>query len=53
MITLLVIAALLAVLFGGYSYTGVRRADYGYWGWSPLGLIVLVAIVLWATGYLH
>ncbi len=51
MITLLIVVALLCLLFGGWSY-GYRRDDYGYLGWSPLGLILLVALILWATGRL-
>ena len=49
LLTLLVVLLVIAVLFGGY---GTRR-DWGYYGWSPTGLIVLILLVLLLTGNLH
>ena len=48
---LLIILLILAVLFlaGGYSY----RSTYGTWGYSPVLLIVVIALILWALGYLR
>ena len=40
LLTLLVVLLIIAVLFGGY---GTRR-DWGYYGWSPTGLIVLIRL---------
>jgi hypothetical protein len=49
LLTLLIVLLVIAVLFGGY---GTRR-DWGYYGWSPTGLIVLILLVLLLTGNLH
>lgn len=47
--TLLIILLVVAVLFGGYG----SSRNWGYYGWSPVGLIVLVLLVLLLTGNLH
>jgi hypothetical protein len=44
----LIVVLLLAVGGGGWAHS-----RYGYVGWSPLGLILLVLVVLWFTGNLH
>jgi uncharacterized protein DUF3309 len=49
LLTILVVLLILAVLFGGY---GTRR-DWGYYGWSPTGIIVIILLVLLLTGNLH
>lgn len=49
LLTLLVILLVIAVLFGGY---GTRR-NWGYYGWSPTGVIVLLLLLLLVTGNLH
>jgi hypothetical protein len=49
MITILLIV-LLALALGGGAWGHSR---YGYAGWSPAGLLVLVLVVLWVTGNLH
>jgi Protein of unknown function (DUF3309) len=46
MLTLLILLVPLALLFGGW---GASRG-YGYTGWSPLGLLLLVLVVLALTG---
>jgi hypothetical protein len=48
MLTLLIILLVLSAAFGGWGHT--RR--YGYRGWSPLGIVVVILLVLWATGNL-
>jgi len=45
--TLLIILLVLALCGGGLGY-----ARWGYYGWSPAGLIVVVLIVLLLTGRL-
>ena len=48
LLTILVVLVLLALLSGGYGYS----RGWGYYGWSPLGLIVLIVLVLALTGNL-
>lgn len=48
LLTILIILAVVALLGGGYSHS--RRA---YWGWSPLAVVLVVALVLIVTGNLH
>lgn len=48
LLTILIILAVVALLGGGYSHS--RQA---YWGWSPLAVVLVVALVLLATGNLH
>jgi hypothetical protein len=48
MLTILLIV-LLVLALGGGSWGHSR---YGYAGWSPAGIIVLVLVVLWLTGRL-
>ena len=49
LLTLLVILFVLAILFGGY---GTRR-NWGYYGWSPVGIIVVLVLFLLVTGNLR
>jgi hypothetical protein len=49
MLTIILIVCLVLALGGG----GWGHSRYGYIGWSPAGLIVLVLVVLWLTGGLH
>ena len=42
------LALVLAVLFGGYGST----RGWGYYGWSPVGLLVLILLILLLTGNL-
>lgn len=46
MLTILLIVLLLALLFGG-----IGHARFGYAGWSPAGLVLVVLLVLLVTGY--
>ena len=48
---LLIILLLLVLLTAGGGYWG--RARWGYAGWSPLGLVVLILLLLWLTGNLR
>lgn len=46
---LLVLLILLFVAFGG----GYRYRGAGYVSWSPVGLLILLALILYFTGNLH
>jgi hypothetical protein len=46
---LLVIFLILLLFGGGVGYYGTG-AGWGYAGWSPFGLIVLVLLILLLTG---
>ena len=48
LLTILVVLLLLALLGGGYG----SSRGWGYYGWSPLGLIILIIVVLALTGNL-
>jgi high-affinity Fe2+/Pb2+ permease len=48
LITLLVVLLLLGLLSGGYGHS----RGWGYYGWSPLGLLILVVLILALTGNL-
>lgn len=48
LLTLLVILLLLALLGGGYG----SSRGWGYYGWSPLGLLILIVLILALTGNL-
>jgi hypothetical protein len=48
LLILLIVLVVLALGGGSWGYS-----RYGYAGMSPLGVILLVAVVLWATGHLH
>jgi hypothetical protein len=48
-LTLLVILLLIALLFGGFGHS----RGWGYYGWSPVGLIILIVLILALTGNLN
>jgi hypothetical protein len=48
MLTLLIILLVLALLGGGVGYS-----RFGYAGWSPAGILVVILLVLLLTGNLH
>jgi hypothetical protein len=49
MLTILLIVLLILALGGGtWGYS-----RYGYAGWSPAGIIVVILVLLWLTGRLH
>jgi hypothetical protein len=47
-LTILVVLLLLSLIGGGWGHS-----RYGYAGWSPAGLIILVVVVLLFTGQVH
>ncbi len=47
---MLVLLVLVVLALGGGRWAHPR---YGYVGWSPAGLVILVLAVLWVTGRLH
>ena len=47
-LTILVVLLLLALLGGGYG----SSRGWGYYGWSPLGLLILIVLILALTGNL-
>lgn len=49
MLFIILVLFLVVALAGG----GWGHSRYGYAGWSPAGLILLVVVVLWFTGNLH
>ena len=46
---LILLIVLFVLALGGGAWAQSRHA---YWGWSPAGIILLVAVVLLATGHL-
>ncbi len=46
MLTLLIILLLLAVVGGGLGHS-----RFGYAGWSPAGLLIVILLVLFFTGH--
>ena len=48
LLTILLVLLAFAVFGGTYGYS-----RYGYWGWSPAGVILLVLVVLWFTGHMR
>ena len=49
MLMILLVVFFVVALGGG----GWGHSRYGYVGWSPAGLILLVAVVLYFSGNLH
>jgi hypothetical protein len=47
---LIILIVLLVLALGGGGWAHSR---YGYAGWSPAGLLLLLVVVLWLTGNLH
>lgn len=48
LLTLLIVLLVLSFVFGGYGHT-----RWGYAGWSPAAVILVVFVVLYLTGKLH
>jgi len=48
LITILVVVLLLSLIGGG-----IGHGKFGYAGWSPAGVILLVLLVLFLTGRLN
>jgi uncharacterized membrane protein YtjA (UPF0391 family) len=49
MLLMIFVVLLMVSLVGG----GWGHSRYGYVGWSPAGLIVLLFVIFWFTGNLH
>ncbi len=45
---ILAVLLIMALAGGGWGYS-----RYGYAGWSPAGILVLLLVLLWLTGNLH
>jgi hypothetical protein len=48
MFLILVVLLVFALAGGGWGH-----ARYGYAGWSPAGIVLLLFVILWLTGHLH
>jgi len=48
LMTILIVLVLFALVGGGLGHS-----RYGYAGWSPAGILVVVLVVLFLTGNLH
>jgi hypothetical protein len=48
LITIIAVLLIVSLVGGGWGHS-----RYGYVGWSPAGIIVVLFVVLWATGNLH
>lgn len=48
LLTILLVLLFVALLGGGYGHS-----RYGYVGWSPAGVILLILLVFWLTGNLR
>jgi hypothetical protein len=49
MLTLILIILVMAALAGG----GLGHRRFGYAGWSPAGILIVILLVLLLTGNLH
>jgi hypothetical protein len=49
MLTLLLLLFVVALLFGGY---GTTRPGWGYYGWSPAGILLVIIILVLVMGRL-
>ena len=47
MLTLLIVLLVLSAIFGGWGHS-----RFGYTGWSPLGIVLVILVVLFLTGNL-
>ncbi len=50
MLLILLLVVLVLALGGGFYGSG---AGWGSYGWSPLGILLVVLVILWATGNLN
>lgn len=49
MLMIILFVLLVAALAGG----GLGHSRFGYAGWSPAGIVLVVLILLYLTGHLH
>lgn len=47
MLTLLIVLLILSAVFGGWGHS-----RFGYTGWSPLGIVLVILVVMFLTGHL-
>jgi hypothetical protein len=47
-----IILLVLLLLTLGSGYYGTTNLGWGHWGWSPVGIVLLILIVLLLTGRL-
>lgn len=47
LLTLLIIFLVLSLIFGGWGHS-----RWGYVGWSPAGIVLLIFVILFFTGRL-
>jgi hypothetical protein len=50
LVTLLIVLLIIAAVGGFWSNTGGRTV--GVYGWSPLGIVLVILIILFVTGNL-
>lgn len=48
LITILIIALIVSVIFGGWQHS-----NYPGWSWSPVGIVLVILLILLLTGNLH
>lgn len=48
LLTILLVVLVLALVGGGFGHS-----RYGYAGWSPAGIIVVILLVMFFTGHLN
>ena len=48
LLTILVVVLLLSLVGGGFGHS-----RFGYAGWSPAGIILVVLVILFFTGRIH
>ena len=48
LLTILVVLLLLSLVGGGWGHS-----RFGYAGWSPAGIVILVLVVMFFTGHLN
>ncbi len=49
LLTLIIILLVAAAVFGSWGH---RNPTIGYVGWSPLGIVLVIFLILWLTGNL-
>jgi hypothetical protein len=43
---------LILLLIGSFIFGGIGHSHFGYAGWSPVGIILIILAVLFFTGHL-
>jgi len=50
---LLILLIVLLILAAGSGFYSCGERNWGWYGWSPLGLIIIIILILWLAGVLH